>query len=65
MYNIDVLGLSSAEVKVMMKAMRQISEVTCIQFNLTKPSWGKQWLAITREASGGSLQCQTQYITET
>merc|ERR1712106_208526 len=56
------IGLSGAEVAVVKKAMKQIEEKTCIKFNLVKPEKGKTWLAITREATTKTNQCQAEYI---
>merc|ERR1719244_238023 len=59
------IGLSRSDTEIVMKAMKQIEEQTCIKFTREDPQPGKTWLAITRESTSGTNECQGQYIADT
>ena len=56
------IGLPEAEVRTVISAMKQISAVSCIKFNLVKPVQGTQWLLVSQEARFSDNTCMINYI---
>ena len=59
-YNDTRIGLSRRDLRVMIKAMQAIMEVTCIRFQEVTPEPNKKWLLLMKE--GNARECHREYI---
>jgi len=63
-YTDPKIGYTEQEIRIVMKAMKQIEAATCIKFKRVTPTKGQDWLLVMRDATTGSLTCQINYIRE-